>query len=472
MLAVPLLAMAGLGLTLGLLRRPGWRRAGILLISVSAAYLLQPATPLRYASFWLPTAAVGLTVLVWAAIRPRQASWRQALPTVSALAGVVVLLALIRSLTQGGWLASLRPPPLGWVLAAGVAVALVATASSRPRIAPWLTVTLLAVILGTFIVLKSEPLLVATSAALRRISGQSQDLASPIDLVWLGFSYLAFRLLHVLLDHKAGRLPAISLSELVSYTLFFPALTAGPIDRVERFVEDLRRAPDFTPDTLREGGTRIVVGLAKKFVVADSLAMIALQPFNADRVTSTGWLWILLYAFSFQLYFDFSGYTDVAIGVARLAGIRLPENFHKPYLQPNLTAFWNSWHMTLAQWFRAYVFNPMTRALRSARRPWPAVAIVFVGQLTTMVLIGLWHGIGWGFLIWGAWHGLGLFIQNRWSTWMRNQAGRRWSGPVARRVASGASILVTFHFVSLGWVWFTLTDPGQAGRIFLRLFGG
>ena len=472
MLAVPLLAMAGLGLVLGFLRRPGWRRTGILLISLAAAYLLQPATPLRYASFWLPTAAVGLTVLVWAAVRPTHSSWRQALPTVAALAGVVFILALTRSIPQWGWLAGLRPPPLGWVFAAGVAVALVAAAISRPRIAAWLTAVLLAAILTTFIVLKSPPLLAATSAALRRFSGQSPDLASPIDLVWLGFSYLAFRLLHVLLDRRAGRLPAISLSELVSYTFFFPALTAGPIDRVERFVEDLRRAPDFGPDTLREGGTRIVVGLAKKFVVADTLAMIALQPLNADLVTSTGWLWILLYAFSFQLYFDFSGYTDVAIGVARLAGIRLPENFQRPYLQPNLTAFWNSWHMTLAQWFRAYVFNPMTRALRSARRPWPAAAILLVGQLTTMVLIGLWHGIGWGFLIWGAWHGLGLFIQNRWSTWMRSRTGRWWVRPVARRIAAGAGILVTFHFVSLGWVWFTLTDPGQAGRIFLRLFGG
>jgi len=471
-LAVPLLAMAGLGLVLGSLRRPSWRRAGILLVSLAAAYLLQPATPLRAASFWLPTAAVGLTVLVWAAVRPAQASWRQVLPTVAVLAGVVVLLALTRYLPQAGWLASLHPPPLGWVFAAGIAVALVASAASRPRIAPWLTAGLLAAILGTFIVLKSQPLLVAASAALRRVSGQSPELASPIDLVWLGFSYLAFRLLHVLLDQRAGRLPAISLSELVSYTLFFPALTAGPIDRVDRFVEDLRRAPDFGPDTLREGGTRIVVGLAKKFVVADTFAMIALQPLNADRVTSTGWLWILVYAFSFQLYFDFSGYTDVAIGVARLVGIRLPENFQRPYLQPNLTGFWNSWHMTLAQWFRAYVFNPMTRALRSARRPWPAAAIVLVGQLTTMVLIGLWHGIGWGFVIWGAWHGLGLFVQNRWSTWMRGKAGRWWSQPVARRVAAGAGILVTFHFVSLGWVWFTLTDPGQAGRIFLRLFGG
>lgn len=472
MLAVPLLAMAGLGLALGCLRRPGWRRAGILIVSLAAAYLLQPATPLRYASFWMPTAAVGLTVLVWAAVRPAQASWRQALPTVAALAGVVFLLAFTHYFPVGGWLASLRPPPLGGVFAAGIAVGLVAVAASRPRFSPWLTAALLAAILGIFIVFKSEPLRVAASAALRGISGQSPQLASPIDLVWLGFSYLAFRLLHVLLDQKAGRLPAISLSELVSYAFFFPALTAGPIDRVDRFVEDLRRAPEFGPDTLREGGTRIVLGLAKKFVVADSLAIIALQPLNADHVTSAGWLWILLYAFSFQLYFDFSGYTDVAIGVARLAGIRLPENFQRPYLQPNLTAFWNSWHMTLTQWLRAYVFNPMTRGLRSARRPWPTALILLIGQLTTMVLIGLWHGIGWGFLIWGAWHGLGLFVQNRWSTWMRGASGRWWSRPAARRVAAGIGILLTFHFVSLGWVWFTLTDPGQAGRTFLRLFGG
>jgi D-alanyl-lipoteichoic acid acyltransferase DltB (MBOAT superfamily) len=327
-------------------------------------------------------------------------------------------------------------------------------------------------LVSAFVVLKAEPLSLLASAVLRRTSGQSPTLAAPVDLTWLGFSYLAFRLLHVLLDRRSGHLPPVSLGELVSYALFFPALTAGPIDRVERFVEDLRRPSGMDASSFREGGRRIVLGMVKKFILADTLSMIALQPLSAARVSSSGWLWVLLYAYSLQLYFDFSGYTDIAIGISRWIGVRLPENFQRPYLQPNLTAFWNSWHITLAQWFRAYVFNPLTRALRTARRPWPTAAIILTGQLATMVLIGLWHGVAWGFALWGVWHGLGLFLQNRWSTWMRGPAGRVWTRPALARLAPVAGKILTFHFVTLGWVWFTLPDTAQAAHVFLRLFGG
>jgi len=472
--AVPLLALAGAGLLLGCLPRPAWRRTGILLVSVTAAYVLQPATPLRHASFWLPTIALGLTVLVWAAVHPADAARRPTLIAGVLLAAVVLGVAAAGYLLRDGPLASLRPPPFTSLLvSAGVVlVAVAAVYASGLRVARALGLGLVLILVAAFIILKTEPLSLAASAWLRRLSGQSADLAAPIDLTWLGFSYLAFRLLHVLLDARAGRLPGVGLDELVSYAFFFPALTAGPIDRVERFVQDLRQSPQLSPQDLREGGGRIIVGLVKKFIVADSLAMIALQPLSAERVTATGWLWVLLYAYSFQLYFDFSGYTDIAIGVGRLAGVRLPENFQRPYLQPSLTAFWNSWHMTLAQWFRGYVFNPLTRALRSARRPWPTAAIVLVGQLSTMILIGLWHGVAWGFVLWGAWHGVGLFLQNRWSSWMRGGAGRLWARPAARRFATIAGVVITFHFVTLGWVWFSLPDPALAGRVFLRLFGG
>src|SRR5512141_1685286 len=105
--------------------------------------------------------------------------------------------------------------------------------------------------------------------------------------------------------------------------------------------------------------------------------------------------------------------------MGRLMGIRLPENFAAPYLKPNLSQFWNSWHMTLTQWFRSYFFNPLTRALQSSRRPLPTWLMILVTQLNTMILIGLWHGITPGFAIWGAWHGVGLFIHNRWADFMR-----------------------------------------------------
>jgi D-alanyl-lipoteichoic acid acyltransferase DltB (MBOAT superfamily) len=283
----------------------------------------------------------------------------------------------------------------------------------------------------------------------------------------LGFSYIAFRLLHTLRDRLTGRLPALTLREYLTYILFFPALTAGPIDRAERFADDLR-----SPfPSLAEGGGRLALGVFKKFVLADSLALFSLGPATARQATSPGWLWILLYAFAFRLYLDFSGYTDVAIGLGRLFGMRLPENFSRPYLRENLTAFWNSWHMTLAGWFRSYFFNPVTRALRSARRPLPVAWIVFLGQMGTMILIGLWHGITWNFAVWGAWHGAGLFIHNRWADLLKKRGFRlATAGPMAR-LASVAGALITFHFVTLGWAWFALPSLDLSRRVLLGLFG-
>ena len=179
----------------------------------------------------------------------------------------------------------------------------------------------------------------------------------------------------------------------------------------------------------------------------------------------------MLYAYAFRIYFDFSGYTDIAIVIGNLLGIQKPENFETPYFKPNLTLFWNSWHMTLAGWFRAYFFNPLTRALRSQPRNIPLPLIILIGQLSTFILIGLWHGITWNFAIWGAWHGLGLFIHNRWSDAFRSKISSLDSRPRLKRLAIAASTLLTFHYVSLGWVWFALSTPDQSWKTFLNLFG-
>jgi D-alanyl-lipoteichoic acid acyltransferase DltB (MBOAT superfamily) len=161
----------------------------------------------------------------------------------------------------------------------------------------------------------------------------------------------------------------------------------------------------------------------------------------------------------------------MAIGLGRLMGIRLPENFASPYLKPNLTVFWNSWHMTLTQWFRSYFFNPLTRALRSGKPPAPAVLTILVAQISTMVLIGLWHGVTAGFVLWGLWHGAGLFIQNRWSDYMKEHTpawGQTDAGEAALRFAG---VFLTFHFVSLGWLFFSLSTPARALAAMAVLFG-
>ncbi len=121
--------------------------------------------------------------------------------------------------------------------------------------------------------------------------------------------------------------------------------------------------------------------------------------------------WLLLYMYGLRLYFDFSGYIDIAIGVGILLGIRLPESFSRPYLRTNIAAFWRSWHITLANWVRFYLFAPLSRTL--LRRRWPPLLVVFIAQIVSMLIIGLWHGFTWSFAIWGLWHGLGLLYSLR-----------------------------------------------------------
>ena len=191
-------------------------------------------------------------------------------------------------------------------------------------------------------------------------------------------------------------------------------------------------------------------------MIADALALIALNDALAVQARTTGWMWIHLYAYAFQIYFDFSGYTDIAIGIGRLAGIKLPENFLSPYTKPNITQFWNSWHITLTQWIRSYFFNPFSRWMRGYKSV-PMWTMILIGQFLTMVLIGLWHGVTINFLLWGAWHGLGLFVQNRWSDFAKTRITT--NNPRLQTALQIGGIVLTFHFVALGWVFFALSEP-------------
>jgi D-alanyl-lipoteichoic acid acyltransferase DltB (MBOAT superfamily) len=309
------------------------------------------------------------------------------------------------------------------------------------------------------------------SQRLRTLTGQSTEFASSLDLGWLGFSYIAFRLLHTLRDTALGKMPSVSLREYVSYALFFPTLTAGPIDRVERFQKDLEQHKPLNTEASFEAGQRILVGVFKKFVLADTFALFALNSTNALQTKSGFWLWLMLYAYALRLYLDFSGYTDIAIGIGQLVGVKLPENFNRPYFKPSITAFWNSWHITLAGWFRSYFFNPLTRALRRMEIEIPAAVIILIAQVSTMALIGLWHGVAWNFLLWGVWHGAGLFLHNRWVNLQRTRPELVPAGLLSGRVGRTLSVLLTFQFVVVGWIWFVIPDVSQAWATFIRLFG-
>lgn len=446
-----------------------WRGWALLIISTAAIYVLQPASNIRFADFILPTVTVGLTVTAWIFTR-EQAFTREDGAALAVIAAVVIGLSFMRFVDADFRLTPSRPPdPFAVIVTLGVVSAVVASLTRlKVERRPLLT-GLIVVIVALFIALKFEPLAVEISRVWRVQTGQDSALASSVDWSWLGFSYVAFRLIHTLRDRQMGVLPALTLREYVTYVLFFPAYVAGPIDRVERFVEDIRAQRGLE---ISDGLTRIIVGVAKKFIVADTLALgMALNPVNAAQADSTVGLWILLYGYALRLFFDFSGYSDIAIGVGILLGVRLPENFDRPYLKTSITSFWQSWHMTLSNWVRTYVFSPLSRTLLMRQpRPSPTL-IVFVTQLVTMVTIGLWHGITMNFFIWGLWHGIGLFVHKQWSDRTRKWFKSLNEKPTQKRTWTTFAWLLTFHYVVLGWVWFALPEFEQAAQVFSRLFG-
>jgi alginate O-acetyltransferase complex protein AlgI len=444
----------------------------IFVLSLLSVYIFQPLLPLRNFDYWFPTASIALTAATWYVLnRPRDISERENLVASSLSLLIPLCVGLTRLLPfEIPWLPASNPP-LTQILLVAFATALligvISLGSSKSRPGSWILIIVLA---GLFILLKAEPLALWLSERIRRWQGQSTSLASIKDLNWLGFSYISFRLIHALRDYQSGRLPRTNLREFMTFVLFFPAIVAGPIDRIERFIKDLRVDRRLNGDRALASGQRLLLGFFKKFILADGLALFALNSTNAALTTSTGWTWLLLYAYSFRLYLDFSGYTDVAIGLGMLTGMDLPENFDRPYLKMNLAAFWNSWHITLARWFRSYFFNPVTRWFRAGPLASSTSLIILIGQISTMVLIGLWHGVSWNFAIWGLWHGVGLFVHNRWVDFIRTT-----KPSVLHRLPEPAlhitGTLLTFHFITLGWVWFALPEVGLSIGVFKALLG-
>ena len=467
-----ILVISGITILLVWITPARWHKWVILVSSVLALFWLQPSTPIRNLDFWFPLASISIVVLVWAMTRvPNEDGSRANLITAGVIIGIVLLISLTRYAGPVCCITPARPPQMRYVLIAivgiGFLLLFVFRYFSGNRYA--LAVALLMLIL-VFIILKTDPFAKFASEAIRTLTKQNTNLASPFDLRWLGFSYLAFRLIHTLRDRQHGKLPSLTLKEYISYTLFYPSITAGPIDRVQRFVKDYRQPVGSRKSNTLQGGQRVLLGIFKKFVIADALALIALSPQNASQSISTPWLWVLLYAYALRIYFDFAGYTDIAIGLGNFYGIALPENFAKPYLKSNITSFWNSWHITLAQWFRAYFFNPLTRSMHKSKMNYPSWLTILIGQLSTMLLIGLWHGISWNFAIWGLWHGIGLFAHNRWLSWTRQRISPLDQKPI---ISTGSKIggwFITFNYVTLGWVWFALPSPEMAVSIFRQLF--
>jgi len=283
-------------------------------------------------------------------------------------------------------------------------------------------------------------------------------------LIPLGFSYLSFELLHVVIERRRGRIPELSFPDLLAFVFFAPARVAGPIKRYPDFTAAARDAT-MSMANVYAGTLRVLVGLAKKLLIADVLALTVAERPDVRTVRHA---WIVLLAFTFQIYFDFSAYTDVAVGFSRMLGISLPENFRRPYLAPNIREFWNRWHITLSTWVRDYIFLPTGRGLfRSRLRAAPTV-IAAISYLLTFLAVGAWHGVTAAFLLWGLYHGLLLAVYHaiRVKTPVRIAAH-----PLYRsRIATACGVVVTFLLVAIGWVPF-MTNWEDASMLLASLFG-
>ena len=281
-------------------------------------------------------------------------------------------------------------------------------------------------------------------------------------ITWIGISYLFLRLTHVSLDARQGRLGEVTLPQMIIYSLHPATLIAGPVDRIQHSVVEQFHLPEVPSRYWNEGFWRIFTGLVKKLILANAFYAItaAYDAIEGRPPVLGAWIWV--FAYSFYIYLDFSAYSDLAIGVGLLLGMRLPENFANPYLQPSITQFWQAWHITLSTWLRDYIFFPTSRFLLRRFGSRFSPVIVLISHLVTMVSSGLWHGFRLELVAWGAWHGIGLWLHNRWTI-----LGRRYKLP---GIPTPISIGINYLFVSLGWVFFAMRFTHALG-IFARLFG-
>lgn len=278
-----------------------------------------------------------------------------------------------------------------------------------------------------------------------------------------GASYFTLRALQFMWDARREGVVHYNLLEMFAWNGFFPTILAGPIERSQHFAESIQNLGRPRFDDVLHGSWRIYLGLLKKVVLSQIFFTWAQPMMRFEQGVVPGHLdaWLSLYSFGFYFYFDFSGYSDLAIGGARFCGIRLAENFDNPYLRPNISEFWRTWHISLSSWIRDYVFLPLCGRGGSAWRP-------HVASVLSMVLCGLWHGLTPGWAVWGVFHGVALSIHQQWTAWLRRHF--KWKQKLAKsKTARIVAIIITFHFLAVAW---TLTAYATTGLATTARFVG
>jgi alginate O-acetyltransferase complex protein AlgI len=324
---------------------------------------------------------------------------------------------------------------------------------STPQFVAGLLITV-----GVLVAFKYTGMLGSTARTLLATLGAGGLPTFPQLFLPLAISFFTFEFVHYIVEARRGTLPEHSFAEFLAFAVFFPTMVAGPIKRFGDFLPQIRSAHAGSDD-VSAGAIRIVVGLFKKIVIADTAGLFVAPLLTDAAMRSAGRvdLLVALLAYSVKIYFDFSGYSDIAIGSARMFGISVPENFAWPYLQTNIRDFWRTWHMSLTSWITDYVYKPLGGSRRG-------LLVAAAATLTAFAVSGLWHGAAWHFVAWGLYMGVLLVAYRLWATWIKAPMVRRVPSlvepsPAARAlsVAGGlAGALVTFGLVTLGWGLFVM----------------
>jgi alginate O-acetyltransferase complex protein AlgI len=346
-------------------------------------------------------------------------------------------------------------PAFVWLLAIEIVVVFALVRKERGSV--WAYVLALTVTIGVLALYKYGGLAGRTleDAAGALSLGRLPDFPSLV--LPLAVSFFTFEFVHYVIDARRGRLPEHRFEDFLAFMLFFPTMVAGPIKRFQGFQPQVATARADAA-SVNAGAMRIVVGLAKKICIADTVT-----PLTATLLSNAGvaaasplQLGISLLAFSAKIYMDFSGYSDIAIGSAMLFGIHVPENFRWPYLRRNIAEFWRHWHMSLTSWITDYVYKPLGGNRRG-------LALTAVNVVIAMAVSGLWHGAQWHFLVWGLFHGALLAGFRLWETLVKRPllaaVPALGSGPLGKglRVAGGvAGGVATFALVTVGWALFVM----------------
>lgn len=273
----------------------------------------------------------------------------------------------------------------------------------------------------------------------------------------VGISFFTFSAVSYLVDVRRGEVAPQGLTEVAAYLTFFPKLTSGPIQRSGDFVRQSGKRRNVGLSTFLPGVQIFAFGLFKKLVMADRLSVFVDQVYETPAIFSSFSVFLAVIAYSFQIYFDFSGYSDMAVGAAKMLGYDLPVNFNLPYLAHNVTEFWKRWHITLSEWLMKYVYIPLGGNRKGKGR-------TYLNLLLTMAIGGVWHGANLTYIVWGFLHGAALAMHKAWMT-LTGSNQKKHSLP-----ANLLSIAATFLFTSFCWIFFRAPSLRSAMTIIDRLF--